>query len=447
MVSPVGRDGSITGALAIQIPIDTINAVLTGDEGWAEQGFGRTGEAYIVGADRLMRSVSRAIVESPETYAEKAINSGTPPATAERMAAIAGTVLLQPADTPAVNRALRGEAGTIVAPGYLGTSRLASFAPVDTGGPHWVIVASIDEAEAFAPVDDFTRIVLISAGALVLVVAVLSLLLARVFTNPLDRLMKGVRSVAAGERDVEVDTRTRDEFAELGSAFNDLSRNLQTKADLLDAERAESERMLLSLMPATVAERYRQGDETIVEDHTDVTVIYADIAGFDAYTDGMDSSRSLTALNEIVTGLDALAEQLGVERVRTSKQGYLASCGLSVPRVDSARRVVEFAVGAQRLVDRLATQWGAQLSLRAGVDSGHVTTGLVGRNSVIYDMWGDAVNLAYRLQDAETEPGIVLSQRAVDRLGDMFPVTDIGTVDTKSGSQRAWRLATEDSRV
>lgn len=447
VVSPVGRVGAITGVLAVQIPIDTINAALTGNEGWADQGFGETGEAYVVGADHLMRSASRELIEHPDTYAEQAIGSGTSPDVANRIVAVRGTVLLQPVNTTAAERALRGESGTIIAPGYLGASRLASFAPVDTGGPTWVIIASIEESEAFAPVDGFTRIVLLSAGALVLIVGVLSLLLARVFTAPLDRLMNGVRRVAAGERDVDVDTRTRDEFAELGGAFNDLSRNLQTKADLLDAERAESERMLLSLMPATVAERYRQGDETIVEDHTDVTVIYADVVGFDDYSASMDSAHSLVALNEIVTGLDEIAARLGIERVRTTKQGYLASCGLSIPRVDSARRVVEFAAAAQQLVARLSAQWDARLSLRAGIDSGSVTTGLVGRNSVIYDMWGDTVNLAYRLQDTESEPGVTLSQRVVDRLGDMFPVVDAGTMETKSGPQRAWRLSAEAARV
>jgi class 3 adenylate cyclase len=305
----------------------------------------------------------------------------------------------------------------------------------------------MDESEAFAPVADFTRIVLLSAGALVLIVAVLALLLSRVFTRPLDKLMAGVRRVAGGERDVEVDTKTRDEFAEVGGAFNDLSRSLQTKADLLDAERAESERMLLSLMPATVAERYRQGDETIAEDHTDVTVIYADIVGFDDYSAGMDSARSLASLNEIVTGLDELAATLGIERVRTTKQGYLASCGLSVPRVDSARRVVEFAAGAQVLVSRLSNQWGTHLALRAGIDSGSVTTGLVGRNSVVYDMWGEAVNLAYRLQSADDAPGVILTQRVVDRLGDMFPVLDAGSVETKAGPLHTWRLDPEAARV
>ncbi len=233
-------------------------------------------------------------------------------------------MLLQSVDTAPVAAALAGQSGTTIATGYLGRSQLASYAPLAIhNGPKWVIVATMDESEAFAPVDDFTRIVLLSAGVLILLVAVLALLLSRIFTRPLERLMAGVRRVSAGERDVVVDTRTRDEYAELGVAFNGLSRSLQTKADLLDAERAESERMLLSLMPASVAERYRQGDETIAEDHADVTVIYADILGFDDYAAGMSSAEAVAALNEIVLGMDELAAELGVERVRTTKQGYL----------------------------------------------------------------------------------------------------------------------------
>ncbi|MGZ0712701.1 adenylate/guanylate cyclase domain-containing protein (plasmid) [Coraliomargarita sp. W4R53] len=448
IVSAVGESGGgITGAMAIQVPIDTLNSGLTGNGQWEKQGLGASGEVYLVGADHLMRSVSRALVEHPDMYAEGAISAGLTPATAQRIVDVKGTVLLQSVNTVPADRALQGQSGTSIAGGYLGVSELSSYSPITiTDGPQWVIIASMDEAEAFAPVDNFTRILLLSAGALILIVAVLALFMARVFTRPLDRLMNGVRRVAGGERDVTVDTGTHDEFAELGSAFNDLSRNLQTKADLLDAERAESERVLLSLMPATVAERYRQGDETIAEDHADVTVIYADFIGFDDYSAAMPSSQSLAALNEMVTGLDELAAQLGIERVRTTKQGYLASCGLSVPRVDSARRVVEFAVAAEKLVTRLSTQWGAKLALHAGIDSGSVTTGLVGRNSVVYDMWGESVNLAHRLQGSAFEPGIILSQRAVDRLGDMYPLTDEGVVETKSGALRAWRLE-ETARV
>lgn len=445
MVTPVGTDAEITGTMAIQVPITTLNDVLTGGEQWGSQGLGETGEVFLVGTDGLMRTVSREVIEHPDLYVDAAVGAGLDPDTARRIVQVKGTVLLQPVDTAPVAAALAGDSGTAIADGYLGRSQLTSYAPlVLSDGPQWVIIATMDESEAFAPVTAFTRVLLLSAGVLVLVVAVLALVLSRTFTRPLERLMVGVRRITAGERDVVVDTRTRDEYAELGAAFNEFSRSLQTKADLLEAERAESQRILLSLMPEAVAERYRQGDETIAEDHADVTVIYADIVGFDDYAADMSSADAVAALNEIVLGMDELAAEFGVERVRTTKQGYLASCGLSVPRVDSARRVVEFAAGAQRLATRLSAQWGARLAVRAGIDSGSVTTGIVGRNSVVYDMWGEAVSLAHRLQNVGAEPGIFLSQAVVDRLGDVFPVIDVGSLDPAADprSGHVWQLDT-----
>ena len=91
-------------------------------------------------------------------------------------------------------------------------------------------------------------------------------------------------------------------------------------------------------MPPTVAKRYRQGEQTISEDHQDVAVVFADIVGFDDYASGLDSATSLAELNELFRQFDEAAERVGVERVRTSRSGYLASCGLLMPRVDNALR-------------------------------------------------------------------------------------------------------------
>nr|MDQ2699420.1 adenylate/guanylate cyclase domain-containing protein [Actinomycetota bacterium] len=154
----------------------------------------------------------------------------------------------------------------------------------------------------------------------------------------------------------------------------------------------------------------------------------------------MSSDRALDVLNDIFRAFDEAAERLGVERVRTTRQGYLASCGLSVPRVDHARRSVEFALEMQRIVDRFGAQHGADLSVRAGLDTGTVTSGLVGRSHVVYDLWGDAVSLAFRLQGGANEAGVFLTQRVVDKLPDTLPFTDSGVVETSSGYQRVWRI-------
>jgi class 3 adenylate cyclase len=447
IVSPVGTPGNVTGALAVQVPIETINATMTGNNAWSKQGLGETGEVYLAGPDEMMRSISRGLVEHPEDYAEGAIAGGTRPEIAKRIAAVKGTVLLQPVAIPPVQNALLGESGTAISRSYLGVETLASFAPLEIEGVQWVIVAAIDSSEAFAPIDDFTRTLVLSTAGIVFLVTLLSMLFAQVFTRPISRLVDAVNRVTAGERDVQVETTSRDEFASLGTTFNDMSRSLQVKADLLDEQRAENERLLLSLMPQTVADRYRKGDETIAEDHTDVTVIYGDIVGFDDYADDMPSEKSLALLNEIVTSFDEAADRLGVERVRTTKQGYLASCGLLVPRIDSARRAVDFAIEMERILERIGGQHATNLALRAGIDSGTVTSGLVGRSSVVYDMWGEAVSLAYRLQGVGDGSGIFVTQSVVDRLPETIAYDTSGTVETKTGTQAVWKINTEHARV
>ncbi len=92
--------------------------------------------------------------------------------------------------------------------------------------------------------------------------------------------------------------------------------------------------------------------------------------------------------------------------MRTTRSGYLASCGLSVPRVDNVRRVVDWAEEAQGVLERFNAQHGSKIGLRAGIDTGQVTSGLVGRSSIVYDMWGDAVSLAYRVQGIAPAPGV-----------------------------------------
>ncbi len=444
----MGTDGKLTGVLAFQINVDTINNVMTGNKGWAKQGLGQTGEVYLAGPDKTMRSVSRMLVQHPAQYSADVIRSGTSPELADRIVDVKGTVLLQPVNTQSVNAALQGKTGTAEGPSYIGGENLTAYAPLHIPGLNWVIVARMDTSEAYAPVAEFTRNLVLSTAALVLVVSLLSLLLAQVFLRPLRRLLDGVNRVSAGEVGVQVDTRSHDEIADLGAAFNDLSRSLQIKADLLDAEQEEHERLLLTLMPEGVAKRYRQGDETIAEDHQDVTVLFADIVGFDDFSRGKESAEGLALLNSIVRSFDEAAERHGVERVRTTRQeGYLASCGLTVPRVDNARRMVEFALSMQKILERFSAQNGAELRLRAGIDSGTVTSGLVGRTSVVYDMWGDAVNLAHRVQDSSATPGVYLTQRVVDALPDSVKYTDAGEVETQSGQQRVWRIDLEATRV
>jgi class 3 adenylate cyclase len=442
VVAPLAGPTQAVGAIAVQLPVDRINEVMTGDGKWADSGLGKTGEAYLVGSDSVptMRSVSRDLEEDPAEYARLAVKAGLPSEVADQAVASGQTLLLQTVNTPAVKKALSGVTGTITSGNYLNSQTIAAFAPFRSHGLQWAIVAEIDADEALAPVNEFTKRLAISSAIIVAIVSLISVIIAGLAVRPLRRLRDAARRIAAGEQGVQVEAGESDELADVAAAFNDMSRSLELKAQLIDEQRAENDRLLATLMPEALAKRYKEGARTIVEDHQEVTVLFADIVGFEEFGRGMSSDKALDILNDIFRAFDEAADNLGVERVRTTRQGYLASCGLSVPRVDHARRAVEFAIEMQRIVERFGAQKGADLSVRVGMDTGTVTSGLVGRSHVVYDLWGDAVSLAFRLQGGANEAGIFLTQRVVDKLADNLPFTDSGVVETSGGMQRVWRI-------
>ena len=441
-VTPIAKDGEVIGALAIELPIDRINDVMTVGGEWDQNGLGETGETYLVGRDGKMRSISRALYADPEAYAANAVAAGLSPEAAALSVQNGDTLLQQTVLGDAMTRAFAGDAGTLLERDYLGRESMIAYAPLGVGRLGWAIVAQETSAEALVPVEDFTRNLILSTAGMIIFVCLLSLVLAQVFVRPLRRLKTAARRIAAGEEGVQVDAGSSDELADVATAFNDMSRSLQVKSNLIEEHEKTNERLILSFMPEGMADRYKHGDEAITQDSEDVTVIFADIVGFEALALSLSSEESIAKLNDLIRTFDEAAERHGVERVRTTRQSYLASCGLGTPRVDNARRAVEFAMELAAILERYSAQQGVDLGLRAGLDSGKVTSGLIGRARVVYDMWGDAVNLAFRVQGDSDEPGIYITQRVADRIPDTIAITPSGDVETQTGTQRVWRIET-----
>ncbi|MBP1078265.1 class 3 adenylate cyclase [Microbacterium terrae] len=440
-VTPIADDGEVVGALAIELPIDRINGVMTVGEEWELNGLGATGETYLVGADRLMRSVSRSLIDDPDAYRAAAVAAGLSTSQAGLGVRNGDTLMQQSVTTDAVDRALSGQSGTIVERDYLGRDTLAAYAPLGIDGLDWAIVAQETSNEALVPVEDFTRNLILSTAGMIIFVCLLSLVLAQVFVRPLRRLKTAAQRIGAGEEGVQVDAGSSDELADVATAFNDMSRSLQAKSQLIAEQERASEQLILSFMPEGMASRYRHGDDAITQESDDVTVIFADIVGFEELALTLSSDEAVARLNDLIRTFDEAAERHGVERARTTRQSYLATCGLATPRVDNARRAVDFALEIQTILERYSTQQGIDLTLRAGLASGKVTSGLIGRARIVYDMWGDAVNLAFRVQDDTDQPGVYITQRVADRLPESAAITPVGEVDTHEGVQRVWKVS------
>lgn len=259
--------------------------------------------------------------------------------------------------------------------------------------------------------------------------------------RPIKRLEAGSRQIAAGNYGVVLPLRSLDEFGDLTKAFNEMSSNLSRHEQLLVEQREENHKLLLSLMPESVVERYREGEENISLHHQDVSVIFAEVVGLDELAVHLSSEESLAITNKLVHQFDLAAEDLGVEQVRTLHNGYLASCGLNQPRLDNARRTVDFAIEMHHIITRFNAESGYDLRLRAGIDTGTVGSGLIGRTSIAYDMWGAAVNLAYQVRNGSSQPGVYVTSRVYDVVRDLHDFTAAGVISHDGNDEQTYRLA------
>ena len=443
VVTPIGDAGGIHGALALQLSSEGINKVMTGDRNWEKEGLGKTGETYLAGRDHLMRSISRELIENPERFVKDVVANGTPDSVAKREVEVGDSVLLQPVRTTAVDMALAGQSGVSTNESYMGQTSLVAYAPLNVPGLEWAVIARIDRAEALAPVSAFARNIALSTAAIVLVVCLLALMFARILTRPVKSLAEAVRRVSGGELDVSVPVTSKDEFGELAAAFNEMSASLQTKQELIVSQRKENDDLLASLMPETVARRYREGESNISTQHRDVSVVYAQLLGFDEFSRSMQTEQSVSMLNALVEAFDDAADRHGVEQVRSMQDtGLLATCGLVVPRVDHSSRTIAFAKELTETVQRYNDRNGARLAIRVGIDSGAVTSGLVGERSTIYALWGEAVDLAHRVHSANMADGVFVSDRVHQAVEGIYPFSRAGTITGEQGTETVWRLDT-----
>ncbi|MEI7913471.1 MAG: adenylate/guanylate cyclase domain-containing protein [Mycobacteriaceae bacterium] len=446
LLVPIGPPGRPAGVMAVAYPASVINKLMTADRQWQRAGMGQTGETYLVGKDDLMRSDSRLFLEDPEAYKSDVIAAGTAPDIAERAIKQGTTVLVQPVGTKATEEAQRGETGTLIATDYLGRRALQAYSPVRLKGLDWVIVASADSEEAFAPERNFAHRLARSTALIIFLACLAAMLWSRLFVRPIKRLEEGAEKISTGDYNVALPVNSGDEFGDLTVAFNEMSRNLAIKDQLLTQQRDENNRLLLSLMPESVVQRYRGGEESIAEEHQDVTVIFADLVGLDELSRDLDADKSLEIINKLAQQFDAAAETHGVERVRNTHNGYLASCGLTVPRLDNIHRTVDFAIDLQRIVNRFNAETGNDIALRAGIDTGGVTSGLVGRSGLVYDLWGGAVQLASKMRRGDTQsgraqPGIYVSEDVYDATRDTRHYEPAGTIAVGDRQETTWRLA------
>ena len=424
IATPVYDGKKAIGVLALQLPVDEINDVMTGKRGWKQEGLGDTGETYLVGPDSSMRSVSRFLVEDRQGYLEALRARGVPPRRVDQIARIGTSILLQDVDTEGVRSALDGKEGTRIIDDYRGIPVLSSYAPLGVDGLDWIILSEMDLSEANAPVRAFERRVLVSTVLLVFAITLVALYLAHAFVRPIYTLIAGARRVGEGHNDVIVSLKTRDELGELAETFNEMVQGIRQQTEVIEQKNRENEALLLNILPGPVVRRLKGGEERIADNIHQVTVLFASLVGFAALAEARPAEETAAMLNELVDSFDEAADRHGVEKVKTMGEKYMSVCGLSVSRLDHARRAVEFAEEMLGILRQFNQRHGTALGLQIGINSGTVKAGIVGAKKFIYDLWGETVNIASRMHE-EAEPNTILVTESVHaRLGEAFEVEE-----------------------
>jgi class 3 adenylate cyclase len=209
----------------------------------------------------------------------------------------------------------------------------------------------------------------------------------------------------------------------------------------LEKEREKSERLLLNILPVSIAERLKQKQETIADGFAEATVLFADIAGFTRLAASRTPREVVDMLNDIFSEFDHLAEKHGVEKIKTIGDAYMAVAGLPVHTPGHAMAVVELALDMQDAVARRAVSGGGPVSLRIGINTGPVVAGVIGMKKFIYDVWGDTVNTASRMESHGVEGGIHVTEETFRRVRHAYRLDDRGTLKIKGkGEMRTYLL-------
>ena len=216
----------------------------------------------------------------------------------------------------------------------------------------------------------------------------------------------------------------------LGDAVHS-RRGLAREHRLLEVERARSERLLRNVLPEPIAERLKQRQGLIADASPQVTVLFADIADFTPHAEHSPPEATVALLNELFSQFDALTETRGVQKIKTIGDAYMVAGGLPDPMPDHAGAVAELALDMLELAARRSLPDGGPVRLRIGIDSGPVVAGVIGRRRFSYDLWGDTVNTASRMQTTGVPGCIQVTERTRQLLGERYLFRERGIIQVK----------------
>jgi class 3 adenylate cyclase len=271
-----------------------------------------------------------------------------------------------------------------------------------------------------------------AVAAAILVAICASLLLGEIVARQVHAAADYSDRVASGELQRRVSVHGSTELASLMRSLDRMREAIRLQIGQIEELRLRAERMVDSMLPASVAARLRAGEEHIADARVEATIVFLDLVGFTELSRRFGAAHLVETLDSIFRRLDDAASRHGVEKIKTIGDAYLAAAGVTGDTLpDDAARCAAFALEARDVVRATGADLGYPLDVRIGIHNGPVVAGILGKDKLFFDVWGDAVNFASRLQTSAQTGEIRVSETAYWRLRGSFAMTALGAVELK----------------
>ncbi|MEG4456080.1 adenylate/guanylate cyclase domain-containing protein [Microcoleus sp. N9_A1] len=331
-----------------------------------------------------------------------------------------------------------------------GKNYFVQVAPFRDGkGIDWLVVVTIPEADFMDQINANTQTTILLCLATLILAILLGILTARRIIRPVERITTASEAIAGGNLNQQVEVSSIVELGKLANVFNGMTQQLKDSLDALHLaneeledrveqrtgelrqEKERSEQLLLNILPAEIADRLMRTNESPAEHFEEATILFADIVGFTGISARIEPMQLVAGLNQIFSAFDQLTEKYGLEKIKTIGDAYMVVGGLPVSRTDHAEAIANMALDMHAYMQEVENIFGESLQIRIGINTGPVIAGVIGIKKFIYDLWGDAVNIASRME-SHGKPGYIqVSDATYLKLQHKYLLEPRGTIQVK----------------
>ena len=249
----------------------------------------------------------------------------------------------------------------------------------------------------------------------------------------IDGLKLGAQRVGEGDFGYRIDVGSRDELGEVAESFNRMAVQVEERNEEVRSQQKVSEELLLNILPARIAEELRENGRVEAKYFADTTILFADLVRFTLLFETLSVDRVVRVLDQLFTDLDLVTRAYGLEKLKTVGDAYMCVGGLNEGGASHPVDTILAAYDMLRAVEKRAQIENLPLGIRVGIHTGPVAAGVVGIDKFAFDLWGDTVNLAARLEGAGAPGRINASGATFARARDFFAFADRGPIETKYG--------------